>query len=467
MSSINPQGYNYTKTPLNKNPFWGGDGGGSNDLWYPTVDNNGNISWSKSTSDTPPTTKNIKGAKGDTGANGVTPAITVNATVTPATGTPAVSVVKTGTDAAPVFNLNFSGLKGETGLTGATGPQGPQGIQGSQGPQGPQGVQGTAGADGTDGESAYQIAVDNGFVGTEQEWLASLVGPQGPAGKNAGYVSVDLPTEQFHPNIDGATRVQASIPISITFEDETVLNTNMVLSGIIPAYGVSQSNLMPSAIPANNELSQTILAHVFIANVPAGYDLPFGWAQSVRLTFTTWDGENQRATNTWFLDRFEIPEDMYDNITLDPQDIGDYGQIFYDTRASLTWITGSQLSSNPGKSLAHGAFVNLFFEFPDFRDGSITRNGGAFFAVPYLPDVPSDRPHGPRYTAKFKSSVPLPPYGDDSGATLQLQGEVDFVPEVDLTDPNSPVATGNWVIDYVTVNYFNITQTTVNYTLGA
>lgn len=32
------------------------------------------------------------------------------------------------------------------------------------------------------GASAYQIAVDNGFVGSEKEWLASLVGPQGPQG---------------------------------------------------------------------------------------------------------------------------------------------------------------------------------------------------------------------------------------------------------------------------------------------
>lgn len=32
------------------------------------------------------------------------------------------------------------------------------------------------------GFSAYEIAVQNGFVGTEVEWLASLVGPQGPAG---------------------------------------------------------------------------------------------------------------------------------------------------------------------------------------------------------------------------------------------------------------------------------------------
>lgn len=30
--------------------------------------------------------------------------------------------------------------------------------------------------DGLSGESAYQIAVDNGFVGTEAEWLESLKG---------------------------------------------------------------------------------------------------------------------------------------------------------------------------------------------------------------------------------------------------------------------------------------------------
>lgn len=36
---------------------------------------------------------------------------------------------------------------------------------------------------GADGESAYEVAVSNGFVGTEEDWLASLVGPQGPQGE--------------------------------------------------------------------------------------------------------------------------------------------------------------------------------------------------------------------------------------------------------------------------------------------
>lgn len=38
------------------------------------------------------------------------------------------------------------------------------------------------GQPGADGASAYQIAVANGFSGSEQQWLASLIGPQGPSG---------------------------------------------------------------------------------------------------------------------------------------------------------------------------------------------------------------------------------------------------------------------------------------------
>lgn len=41
---------------------------------------------------------------------------------------------------------------------------------------------GGGGAQGPAGASAYQVAVNNGFVGTESQWLASLAGPQGPAG---------------------------------------------------------------------------------------------------------------------------------------------------------------------------------------------------------------------------------------------------------------------------------------------
>lgn len=38
--------------------------------------------------------------------------------------------------------------------------------------------------EGTAGKSAYEIAVENGFVGTEAEWLESLKGEDGQDGTN-------------------------------------------------------------------------------------------------------------------------------------------------------------------------------------------------------------------------------------------------------------------------------------------
>ena len=38
------------------------------------------------------------------------------------------------------------------------------------------------GVAGEDGKSAYEIAVERGFEGTEAEWLESLKGEQGPQG---------------------------------------------------------------------------------------------------------------------------------------------------------------------------------------------------------------------------------------------------------------------------------------------
>lgn len=45
--------------------------------------------------------------------------------------------------------------------------------------KGEDGTNGIDGADGADGKSAYQIAIENGFEGTEQEWLESLKGQDG------------------------------------------------------------------------------------------------------------------------------------------------------------------------------------------------------------------------------------------------------------------------------------------------
>jgi hypothetical protein len=77
------------------------------------------------------------------------------------------------------------GAIGATGPAGETGPQGTQGIQGEVGATGPigaTGAQGVAGPIGANGLSAYQVAVANGFAGTETQWFSSLIGAQGPQG---------------------------------------------------------------------------------------------------------------------------------------------------------------------------------------------------------------------------------------------------------------------------------------------
>ena len=64
----------------------------------------------------------------------------------------------------PKGDTGATGPQGPKGDTGATGPQGPKGATGETGQQGPQGVQGVA------GYSAYEIAVQHGYTGTEAEY---------------------------------------------------------------------------------------------------------------------------------------------------------------------------------------------------------------------------------------------------------------------------------------------------------
>jgi hypothetical protein len=78
--------------------------------------------------------------------------------------------------AGPQGVIGETGPQGEVGPQGATGATGPQGEIGEQGQTGPQGATGAAGPQGEAGLSAYDIATNNGFVGTEQEWLESLSG---------------------------------------------------------------------------------------------------------------------------------------------------------------------------------------------------------------------------------------------------------------------------------------------------
>lgn len=87
------------------------------------------------------------------------------------------------------------GPKGDPGEKGADGRDGEQGPRGADGAPGPAGKDGADGAPGADGDSAYTVAVNNGFIGTEEQWLESLKGKDGASG-----VAVSE-TEPTDPNV--------------------------------------------------------------------------------------------------------------------------------------------------------------------------------------------------------------------------------------------------------------------------
>ena len=101
----------------------GADGKNGVDGITPTIGENGN--WFIGDVDTGKPARGEKGEQGEQGLQGIqgiagqdgkdgtTPDISINATVNNTTGTPSVSVEKTGTIENPIFNLSFKNLKGE------------------------------------------------------------------------------------------------------------------------------------------------------------------------------------------------------------------------------------------------------------------------------------------------------------------------------------------------------------------
>ena len=74
---------------------------------------------------------------------------------------------------------SLKGADGKDGTNGVDGKDGADGVNGKDGTDGKDGRDGSDGKDGENGLSAYEIALKNGFVGTESEWLDSLKGKDG------------------------------------------------------------------------------------------------------------------------------------------------------------------------------------------------------------------------------------------------------------------------------------------------
>lgn len=85
------------------------------------------------------------------------------------------------------------------------------------------GGDGTDGTDGADGKSAYELAIDEGYTGTEAEWLASLDGTDGQDGEDgksayelaveAGYSGTEA---QWLESLHGEDGISARIAVAGT-----------------------------------------------------------------------------------------------------------------------------------------------------------------------------------------------------------------------------------------------------------
>lgn len=193
-------------------------------IFYPSVDEEGNLSWTNDGELENPKTVNIKGPQGDKGDQGVQGVqgpkgdafvysdfteeqlATLKGEQGPK-GEPGIQGPQ-----GPKGDQGDRGLqgvqgaqgpKGETGEQGERGPKGDKGDQGIQGPQGktgPQGEHGEPGAPGKDGEpgapgkdgkSAYAYAQEAGYAGTEEEFAEKLAAPSG------GGTASEVPDEEM------------------------------------------------------------------------------------------------------------------------------------------------------------------------------------------------------------------------------------------------------------------------------
>ena len=176
-----------------------------------------------------------RGEKGDQGEPG-SGFHYVDITVDSTSGNPS----GTATISDDTLHLGFSGLKGEDGTDGRDGADGP------------------AGADGADGKSAYELAVEEGYTGTEEEWLASLHGADG-----TGIDEVEQ-TETSIAN-GGTNKVRITLTDG-TYYDIQIKNgsssnglfpTSSALEAACPSPKVGDFAYVGSGFPANIYVCQT------------------------------------------------------------------------------------------------------------------------------------------------------------------------------------------------------------------
>jgi hypothetical protein len=131
------------------------------------------------------------------------------------------------------------------------------------------GEPGGSGGSGNDGLSAYEIAVENGFVGTESEWLLSLKGDDGSPGvltaTDSDTIDFTLSNQELtgivKPNSITTTQLSPGVNATLTNADSVILTLQLTP----PNVNITQGELLAlNAVPANLTIT-SVRADVAVA----------------------------------------------------------------------------------------------------------------------------------------------------------------------------------------------------------
>ena len=170
----------------------------------------------------------------------------------------------TGTEAD--FLNSLVGPQGTPGVDGTNGMDGINGTNGADGTNGIDGVNGTNGIDGTngtDGQSAYEIWLAQGNIGTEADFLNSLVGPQGAPGTNGtdgvnGINGVDGANGNDGINgADGASAYEVWLSLGNTGTETDFMNSLTGPQGPAGLNGADGINGVDGLLPNGTAIGNT------------------------------------------------------------------------------------------------------------------------------------------------------------------------------------------------------------------
>jgi len=140
----------------------------------------------------------------------------------------------------------IDGTNGSDGVDGTNGTDGADGVDGSNGIDGAQGAQGDTGIQGINGSTAYELWQDAGNIGTEAEFLASLVGPEGPlvSGTN-GQTLYNNGTEWVATSNLLNSGASVGIGLTATIDASAVLQIESTTQGVLfPKMSSEQRDLI-------------------------------------------------------------------------------------------------------------------------------------------------------------------------------------------------------------------------------